>query len=67
MSDGLRCPSRIFGLFTEDGKLEAKCNSKHCGAGNGVVVLHYFDLKTGELTETKKFRDPASRVSQRKD
>ncbi len=42
----------------EDGKIKAKCSSKHCGAGNGVAVFHYFDQVTGHLTETRKFQDP---------
>lgn len=53
----LRCPSRIHGVV-EDGRMEVKCGSKHCGAGNGVVVFHYFDSITGELLETKRFADP---------
>ena len=55
----LRCPSRIIGIVTEAGLLEVKCNARHCGAGNGVVVMHYFSLENGELKETRKFRDPS--------
>lgn len=54
-----RCPSRIVGIITEAGLLEVKCSSKRCGAGNGVVVMHYFSTETGELKETRKFRDPS--------
>lgn len=57
-ADEIRCPSRIVGKMT-DGRLEVKCSARHCGAGNGVTVLHYFDLLTGELLETRKFRDPS--------
>lgn len=56
----LRCHGRIQGeLLEEDGKffLEVKCRSIACGAQSGVVVLHKFDLSTGDFT-TKKFRDP---------
>lgn len=55
----LRCNSRIIGIVTENGLLEVKCNAKHCGAQKGVVVLHYISLETGELKETRKFRDPS--------
>lgn len=53
----IRCPSRIHGVVA-DGRLEVKCHSKRCGAGNGVTVLHYFDLLSGKLIETKRFADP---------
>jgi hypothetical protein len=54
----LRCPSRILAVVTEDGLLEVKCSSKYCGAGNGTVVLHYFDLETLQLKETKTYNNP---------
>lgn len=54
----LRCPSRLHGVVIADGHIEVKCSSGHCGARSGVTVLHYFDLLTGELLETKKFNDP---------
>lgn len=54
----LRCDAKKFGELTECGKLEVKCPSKFCGAAPGVVVLHRFDPLTGELLETKRFRDP---------
>jgi len=53
----IRCPSRIHGVLAE-GRFEVKCHSKRCGAGTGVTVLHYFDLLTGELLETKRFKEP---------
>lgn len=57
MEGDIRCPSRIVGKVV-DGRLEVKCSSKHCGAGKGVVVFHYFDLLTGELLSTRTFREP---------
>lgn len=54
----IRCDSKKFGELTEDGFLEVKCSSKFCGAGPAIVVLHRFDPLTGELIETKRFRDP---------
>lgn len=57
--DEIRCPSRLHGRIV-NGQFEVKCASKKCkGAQSGVVVLHYFNLLTGELENTKKFRDPA--------
>jgi hypothetical protein len=38
--------------------IETKCRSKRCGAGGGNVVLHRFDLTTGELVETQQYKDP---------
>lgn len=54
----LHCGNKKFGELTEDGYLEVKCSSKFCGAAPGAVVLHRFDPLTGELLETKRFRDP---------
>lgn len=52
----LRCEGRIQGKV--DGNvMEVKCHSNRCGAKSGVVVLHYFNLDTGELIETKTFTD----------
>lgn len=59
--DEIRCPSRLHGRIV-NGQLEVKCASKKCGAQSGVVVLHYFNLLTGELTETKKYSDPAAKM-----
>jgi hypothetical protein len=52
----LRCPHKLFGVL-ESGLIEFKCNSNRCGAGPGVVVLHYFTPE-GELVDTKQFKDP---------
>lgn len=52
-----RCPSRIQCVLTSDGLLETKCSAKHCGAGNGVLVFHYFDPASGRLVRTKKYKD----------
>lgn len=53
----LRCEHKKFGELTEDGYIEVKCSSRFCGP-LGVVVIHRFDPLTGELIETKRFRDP---------
>jgi hypothetical protein len=55
----LRCGHRKFAeLDPEEGILEVKCTSKFCGAEVGVVVIHRFDVTTGELLGTLKFREP---------
>ena len=57
----LRCDNGIlFGRLSE-GVLEVKCRSARCGHETGVVVLHQFDLETGELKGTKLYRDPVTR------
>lgn len=54
----LRCSSKKHGELMEGGShLEVKCNSRFCGAGGGVIVLHTFDTRTGELVDTKQYRD----------
>lgn len=53
----LRCPSRLHGKAV-DNLIEVKCDSRHCGAGRGTVVMHYFNEVTGDLVETKKFQSP---------
>lgn len=53
----LRCRSKLHGVL-DKGLVEVKCRSKWCGAGPGRVVLHRFDTSTGELVETKQFKDP---------
>lgn len=54
----LRCPSRLHGVVIADDHYEVKCHSKHCGAGDGTTVLHYFSLTTGELIDTRLFKEP---------
>jgi hypothetical protein len=57
MREDLRCDAKKFGELL-DGIVEIKCPSRFCGAGAGVIVLHRFDLETGKLLETLRFRDP---------
>jgi hypothetical protein len=54
----LRCASKLHGILREDGTVEIKCDSKFCGHGPGVVVLHRFNVHTGELVETRNFKNP---------
>ncbi len=58
----LRCGPRLHGILVEGTNLiEVKCNSARCGHGGGQVVFHRFDVNTGELAQTLRFRDPRSR------
>ena len=55
----LRCGGTMHGkLNIVGGTLEVKCNRRGCGAQRGIVVLHTFDVKTGKIVGTRKFRDP---------
>lgn len=57
----LRCAGKLQAKLLDDGDIiEIKCDSRVCGAGRGVVVLHQFNLVTGEV-KTLRFRDPACR------
>ena len=53
----LRCPSKKHGEIV-DSLVETKCSSRFCGAAAGVVVIHRFDATTGELVDTRRFKDP---------
>lgn len=53
----LRCEAKKHGEL-DDGVIEVKCSSRFCGAGPGVVVIHRFDVSTGELVSTHRFKDP---------
>jgi hypothetical protein len=53
----LRCDAKKHGEINET-FVEVKCSSRFCGAAPGVVVIHRFDATTGELAETRRFKDP---------
>lgn len=53
----LRCPARKHAEL-DGGYIEIRCRSKFCGYQTGIVVIHRFDPLTGELLQTKRFRDP---------
>jgi hypothetical protein len=60
----LRCEgNKLHGLVIEEddvkpqGIVEFRCDSRWCGANPGLVVLHRFNLDTGEI-HTKKYREP---------
>lgn len=53
----LRCESKKHGELN-DGVFEVKCNSRWCGGGPGVVVIHRWDVVTGEALKDKRFKEP---------
>jgi hypothetical protein len=53
----LRCDHTMHGILN-NGTIEVKCGNSRCGARSGVVVLHRFDLKTGQLIGTDRYKDP---------
>lgn len=61
----LRCDHTMHGVVVDGKTLEVKCRNSRCGARSGVVVLHRFNLQTGRLVNTKRFRDPGREVNRR--
>lgn len=57
MTVELRCNKRLHGVLTDDGMLEVSCRSALCGHKDGVVVIHRFDTVTGDLIDTKMYKD----------
>jgi hypothetical protein len=53
----LRCENKLHGLAL-DGRIEIKCDSRFCGAGQGWTVLHEFNAVTGELVGTTRYKNP---------
>lgn len=51
----LRCDHKLHGRVNH-GVLEVMCRSALCGKKPGVVIMHYFNLRTGEMT-TRKYKD----------
>ena len=46
---------------------EVKCASKRCKEGDSdVVVFHYFDISTGVLKDTVRFREPKALFTRKK-
>ena len=56
----LRCPGpSLHGIVNAElGTIELKCKRRRCGVRPGVVVLHTFELESGRLLRTQRFRDP---------
>jgi hypothetical protein len=57
----IRCRGKLHGILVGDDTVEIKCRSALCGAKPGVVVLHEFNVHTGEITKTSRFKDPNGR------
>jgi hypothetical protein len=58
----LRCGGTMHGkLDLEAMVLEVKCRHRRCGARPGVVVLHTFNLSSGDLIRTERYADPSTR------
>lgn len=59
----LRCGGNILHAMVVEtdtkprGVVEVRCRSKFCGRAPGVVVLHRFDLGTGEC-HTRQYLEP---------
>jgi hypothetical protein len=58
----VRCEHKKHGEVVDEGFIEIKCDSRFCGAGPGIVVLHQFDTSTGALVKTMKFKNPKKEV-----
>jgi hypothetical protein len=54
----LRCRGKLHGILIGDSTVEIKCRSAICGAKAGVIVLHEFNIHTGKITRTRRFKDP---------
>jgi hypothetical protein len=54
----LRCKGKLHGIVVREGSgtVEIKCRSRWCGAGPDNVILHRFDIATGNYT-TKAFQN----------
>lgn len=58
-----RCNNKLHGIkreFPNGTFLEVLCKEKWCGSKVGEVVFHYFDLETGVLDHTKRYKDPVN-------
>ncbi len=60
MSD-LRCDNGIMFGVLDDGFLDVKCRSSYCGHAPGAVVIHRFDLASGKLLYTSRYKDPGTK------
>lgn len=53
----LRCSTKLHAVVLDDFTVEVSCSSRFCGKRAGVVVLHRFNLFTGEMT-TRRYKEP---------
>lgn len=61
MTHDLRCGSKKHAVLVPGEYLEVKCDSRFCGARRGAIILHRFDLQTGEMIATIEFKNPVER------
>lgn len=62
MTIELRCSNKLHAIVADDGVIEVRCRSVFCGYTAGTVVLHRFDVHTGQCT-TQRFKDPGKKVN----
>ena len=69
----LKCEgNKLHGLVVDEGEvkpqgvIEFRCDSRFCGKRPGVVVLHRFDLSTGDY-ETRRYSEPTTQDGRRAD
>jgi hypothetical protein len=63
----LRCEGNLYGIYDpETHTIETRCKRRKHGAIPGIIVLHKISLATGEVVDTKKYKDAAS-AAQRKE
>lgn len=60
----LRCRAKKHGEAVDDHTVEVKCSSVFCGAGPGKVVIHRFDLRSGEVSTNVYREAPNERRSE---
>lgn len=56
----LRCDSKILHGVTDGVHIEVVCRSNRCGKAPGVVVLHKFNVATGQLVSTQRLKEVSS-------
>lgn len=56
----LRCSGRQLLAKLGEGFIEFSCKNVRCGKEPGVVVIHRFLLPSGELVNTRLYKDPTS-------
>lgn len=59
----LRCESKKHGevIIPGTGVLEISCDSRFCGKRAGVIVLHKFDISSGQLLDTHLYKQVRSK------
>lgn len=59
MAVQIRCDGNLYGVISDDHQsIEVRCKRRACGHKPGVIVLHTISLASGQVTSTKRFKDP---------